>query len=292
MKTRRDFLKASSLAVAGGLVAPKLLMGNGLPGMKTKRIGLQLYSMRQMISSDGIQAVLEAVAKVGYQNLEAASYADGKIYGLDPVDFRKRVEDLGMVCTSAHLSHNWSEKNEKEVWDWWDQAIEAHHKGGFSYMVQPSMPVSDKSPISDLQTYCEYFSKVGERVSKSGMKFGYHNHTGEFRKIGNQLIYDYMLAHTDKKHMMFELDVYWCHEGGADPVAYLKQYADRIKLAHIKDEKEIGASGKMDFKPIFDQMNANKMKDWYVEIEAFTNGAIPGIMESLEYLEKATYVKG
>ena len=65
-----------------------------------------------------------------------------------------------------------------------------------------------------------------------------------------------------------------------------------FKLAHIKDEKEIGASGKMDFKSIFDQMNANKIKDWYVEVEEFTNNdAIGGLQQSYDYLKKARYVK-
>jgi len=62
------------------------------------------------------------------------------------------------------------------------------------------------------------------------------------------------------------MDVYWVMMGGGDPVAYLKNRPSQFKAIHIKDEKEIGASGKMDFKPIFDQMYANNVKDWYVEV--------------------------
>lgn len=46
------------------------------------------------------------------------------------------------------------------------------------------------------------------------------------------------------------MDVYWVQEGGGDPVAYLKNRPSQFKAVHIKDEKEIGASGKMNFKPI------------------------------------------
>ena len=66
------------------------------------------------------------------------------------------------------------------------------------------------------------------------------------------------------------MDVYWVQEGGGDPVAYLKNRPSQFKAVHIKDEKEIGASGKMNFKPIFDQMYANNIKDWYVEVEQYT----------------------
>lgn len=159
-------------------------------------------------------------------------------------------------------------------------------------MVQPSMGVNQNSPLDDLQMYCDYFSKVGSRTAKANIDFGFHNHAGEFKKIGDHVIYDYLLEHTDKAVMMFELDVYWCHVGGADPVEYLKKYPKQIKLTHIKDEKEIGASGMIDFKGIFKQMNANKMKDWYVEIEKYTNNdPLASAKESYEFLDNARYVK-
>jgi sugar phosphate isomerase/epimerase len=86
------------------------------------------------------------------------------------------------------------------------------------------------------------------------------------------------------------LDVYWCQEGGANPVDYLRKYGGQFKLTHIKDEKEIGASGKMDFKSIFKQMKADKIKDWYVEIEQYThNDALASAKESFEYLDKSGF---
>ncbi len=292
MKNRRDFLKQTSLIIAGGLIAPKVLSSEMMLPSAGKNIGLQLYSLRDMISKSGIQAVLEAVAKIGYRNLEAAGYGDGKLYGLEPADFKKRVDDLGMKFTSSHVGHNYSKATEAEVMAWWDKTIEAHHTAGAKYMVQASMPVNEKSKIEDLQLYCDYFSMVGERSSKAGIGFGYHNHTGEFKKIGENVILDYMLAHVNKKDVFFELDVYWCHEGGANPVEYLKKYAGQFRLTHIKDEKEIGASGKMDFKSIFEQMKADGIKDWYVEIEEYTNGdAVASAQQSFDYLNKAAYVK-
>ena len=292
MKNRRDFLKQSSLLIAGSLVTPQILSSNLFSPPSAKNIGLQLYSLRGMVNSSGIQAVLETVAAMGYKNLEAAGYNDGKIYGLDPKDFKKRVDDLGMKFTSAHLGQSYSKEKDKEVWEWWDQAIEAHHDAGAIYLVQPSMPVHENSPLDDLKLYCDYFSKVGAKTREAGMSFGYHNHSGEFKKIGDHVIYDFMLDNTDKKTMMFELDVYWCQVGGADPVKYLKKYPKQIRLTHIKDEKEIGASGMMDFKSIFKQMKANRIKDWYVEVERYTyNDPVASVRESFDYLNNASYVR-
>ncbi len=100
-----------------------------------------------------------------------------------------------------------------------------------------------------------------------------------------------MLAHTDADNVCFELDVYWCQVGGANPAEYLKKYKDQIILTHIKDEKEIGASGDMDFAAIFKQMNKNKIQDWYVEIEQYTNNdPLASAQESFDFLKRAKYV--
>jgi sugar phosphate isomerase/epimerase len=292
MQNRRDFLKKSSLIIAGGLMAPKFLSSSVIPDYAAKTMGIQLYSLRDLINKSGIQAALEAVAKIGYKNLETAGYGDGLIYGLAPADFKKRCDDLGMKATSAHLGRAYNKEKEAEVMKWWDQAIEAHQKVGAKYIVMASMPVNDKSKLEELQTYCDYFSAVGKKTAAAGIGFGYHNHTVEFKKIGDQVIYDYLLKNVNKQYVKLELDVYWCHEGGCDPVVYLKKYPDQIRLIHIKDAKEIGASGTMDFEAIFKQMNANKVTDWFVEIEQYTNNdPVASAQQSYDYLNKAKYVK-
>lgn len=289
MQNRRNFLKNASLLLAGGLVAPQLLSSCG---GSNKNIGLQLYSLRDMVKDSGIQAVLEAVAKMGYTNLETAGYDNGKIYNMAPAEFKKIVTDLGMKCTSAHLGQDYSKEKDAQVMGWWDQAIEAHNELGVKYMIQPWMSVSDATTLDDLKMYCDYFNTVGYKAAAASIAFGYHNHAFEFRKIDDQLIYDYLLTNVSKNHVLFELDVYWCKEGGYDPTEYLKKYADQIKVVHIKDAKEIGASGAIDFKPIFDQMNANNVKDWYVEVEQYTeNDPVASVKQSFDYLDKAQYVK-
>lgn len=292
MQNRRDFLKHTSLLVAGGLMAPQFLSSTVMPDGAAKTMGFQLYSLRDLVTKSGIQTALEAVAKIGYKNLETAGYSDGMIYGLAPADFKKRCDDLGMKCTSAHLGRAYNKEKEAEVMDWWAQAIEAHEKVGAKYIIQASMPVNNKSKLDELKTYCDYFSAVGEKTAAAGIGFGYHNHTSEFKKIGDQVIIDYMLNNVSKAHVCFELDVYWCQEGGANPVEYLKKYPKQFKLTHIKDAKEIGASGKMDFKAIFKQMNANKVTDWFVEIEEYTNNdAVASAQQSFDFLNRARYVK-
>jgi sugar phosphate isomerase/epimerase len=295
MHNRRDFFKQASLLLAGGMVAPQLFTSCGgkttAASSSGKTIGLQLYSLREMVKDEGIVKVLETVAKIGYKNLETADYNNGLIYGLAPSEFKKIVSDLGMKTTSAHLSQSYTKETEADVMAWWDRAIDAHNEIGVKYIVQPWMPVTEKSSIDDLKLYCDYFTSVGYKTAAASIAFGYHNHDFEFKKIGDQLIYDYLLDNVSSNHVFFELDVYWCIVGGGDPVAYLKERPSQFKAIHIKDEKEIGASGQIDFQPIFEQMKANNVKDWYVEVEEYTNNdPVASVQESFGFLSKAEYV--
>ncbi|MDR1981136.1 MAG: sugar phosphate isomerase/epimerase [Tannerellaceae bacterium] len=288
MQNRRNFLKQASLLLAGGVVMPQLL--SSCSG-SAKTIGLQLYSLRDLVKDSGIEAVLKTAAKIGYKNLETAGYDNGKIYGKSPAEFKKLVDDLGMKCTSAHLGQAFTKETEAEVMAWWDKAIEAHNELGVKYMVQPWLPVNDQTTLDDLKLYCDYFTTVGYKTAAASIAFGYHNHSFEFRKIDGQLIYDFLLDNVSPNHVFFQMDVYWVAEGGGDPVAYLKARPSQFKTIHIKDEKEIGASGKMNFQSIFEQMKANNIKDWYVEVEQYTNNdPVASAQESFDFLEKAAYV--
>lgn len=293
MQNRRDFLKNASLLLAGGIVAPQLIScaGNAAPAA-TKRIGLQLYSLREMVKDDGIQAVLEAVAKMGYTHVETAGYDDGKIYGLAPADFKTRLDDLGLKCTSAHLGPDYSKEKEAEIMAWWDKAVETYNQVGAKYLVKPSMPLNNETTADDLKMYCDYYNKIGYKAAAASMAFGYHNHDFEFKHtFDGKTGYDFLLDNVSDQHVFFQMDVYWVMMAGYDPAKYLKERPRQFKCIHIKDEMEIGASGKMNFQAIFEQMKANNVKDWYVEVENYTNNnPVESVKQSYDFLDKAEYV--
>lgn len=290
MQNRREFLKNASLLVAGGLLAHNF-SSCAQKAEASKNIGLQLYSLRDYVKDNGIQKTLELVSKMGYKNLEAAGYDNGKLYGVAPKELKKMIDDLGMRMTSSHTGQAFTKEKEGEVMAWWDKAIEAHNELGVKYIVQPWIPVNDQTTLDDIKMYCDYFNTVGYKTAAASIAFGYHNHDFEFRKIGDQVIYDYMLNNVSPNHVFFQADVYWIMKGGYNPVDYMKNHADQIKVLHIKDEKEIGASGEMDFQSIFEQAKANNIKDWYVEVERYTNNnPEESVQQSFDFLNKAPYV--
>ncbi|MDR3129793.1 MAG: sugar phosphate isomerase/epimerase [Tannerellaceae bacterium] len=292
MEKRRDFLKQAGLLAAGGLIAPRWLSScKGLKEHEGKYMGIQLYSLREMVAKEGIEAAMKLVSKTGFKHVETANYEEGMIYGFEPAEFRKRVHDLGMSCTSAHVGKMLEAGKEDEVMSWWVGAIEAHAEVGAAHLIFPWMPINAGTTGDDLKRYCDYFNEIGLLASQVGIAFGYHNHAFEFGMIEGERVFDFLMDHVNREVVQFELDVYWCQEGGGNPVQFLTERGDQINAIHIKDVQEIGRSEKMDFQPIFAQMKTNGIKNWYVEVEEFTdNDAVKGLKESYEFLEKADYV--
>ena len=289
MTNRRDFLRTSSLLVAGGLFGGQMLQASALQAKGKKAIGLQLYSLREAMKTD-VMGTLKSVADMGFTTIETANYADGKIYGMEPSEFKKVVKGLGMKMTSTHLGGpNYTKENHTEAMDWWKKALEDHLKAGVKFMVKPSMPIP--KTLDELKMWCDFYNAIGEVTSASKVQFGFHNHAREFEKIEGEIMYDYMLKHTDPKKVFFEMDVYWVMRGGYKAVDYMTQYPDRFPVLHIKDEKEIGESGQLDFKSIYEAAYKNGLKDSFVEVERYNFEPIVSVQKSYDFLKAASYVK-
>ena len=288
--------------LAAALIAVSCCQGTGTGSAAEgkKEIAVQLYSVRSLIGAFGNNAsdykpLLDTLAGMGYTAIEAASYSDGKLYGTDPAQFKADVEAAGLKVLSSHCNKYLSEKEIKsgdfsESLKWWDQCIAAHKAAGMEYLVMPYLGVP--STVKELQAYCDYFNQVGKKCKENGIKFGYHNHAHEFQKVeGKEVMYDYMLQHTDPELVFFEMDVYWTVIGKASPVDYFKKYPGRFKVLHIKDEREIGQSGMVGFDAIFKNAGTAGVENIVVEVERYSYDDVArSIRESIDYLEAAPFV--
>ena len=265
-----------------------------------KEIGLQLYSIRSVIGNPDLYAknheeAFKALAEMGYTAVEAASYNDGKLYGVDPAQYKADLEAAGLKSLSSHIGHNLSPEelasgNFEESMKWWDQAIAAHKAAGCKYIVTPSFRIPET--LEGLKTYCDYFNAIGKKCAENGIKYGYHNHSHEFNKIEDKVIYDFMLENTDPNYVFFEMDVYWACMGRAYPVEYFRKYPGRFTMLHIKDHLELGESGMVGFDAIFNNASTAGMKDYIVELEGYTNGDWKeSIKMCTDYLLKSDFVK-
>ena len=265
-----------------------------------KEMAIQMYSLRTLIGTPELFAknheyVLSRLVQMGFTGAELASYSNGKFYGMEPSEFRQVMDKAGLELISSHTTRLLSPAEMEsgdfsEALKWWDDCIAAHKAAGIPRLVMSmSRPLSTEK---ELQTMVNYLNAIGEKCNAAGIRFGYHSHSHEFRKVEDTTMMDYFISHTSPENVFFQMDVYWAVMAGVSPVEYMKKYRGRFELLHIKDKYEIGQSGMVGFDAIFNNFGVAGTKGYVVELEqASTPNILKGVRESALYLRNAAYVK-
>ena len=233
--------------------------------------GLALYTVRNDMGVDA-KATLKTVAEIGYQNVEAAGYKDGKYYDMTPEDFNAYLKELNLTPVSTHQS--------AITLDNADVMFADAKAAGFEYFVVPIPPMGMFKYYQETQSMgmeggaenlANILTTLGKKCHEAGMKLLYHNHDFEFKKDKDGVVViDYLLENTDPKYVNFQMDLYWVTKAGADPVAYFKKYPNRFKLWHVKDMDDQGrfapvGNGTIDFAKILENKELSGMQYYFVE---------------------------
>jgi sugar phosphate isomerase/epimerase len=301
MWTRRSFLQHSSLALAAMtcLQARAAQARAAQPrGPLGRPIGLQIYTVREAAAKD-LPGTLKAIADIGYGEIELAGVPTQPV-----AEMRKLLADCGLAVPSMH-------SNMRDLQAGAEQRIEYAHALGMQYLVCSFPWTADSRfaangsiaaglTLDDWKWNAEQLNRVGELARKAGVRCGYHNHNMEFRSYDGVVAFDELLRQTDPALVTIELDIGWVVTAGHDPVAYLRKYADRISLLHVKDVRkdlrvtrekveaqttEVG-SGKIDWKSLFAATSPEHIRHYFVEQENFERSPLEAVKISFEYLRK------
>ena len=193
------------------------------------RIGLQLYSVRQSLASDPWKALAE-IAQAGFTRLEAANHNarndPGVGFGVRAPELRNRLGELGLSIVGCHI-------NPLHL-DILPRALDYQAELGNTQIGCDIefYPYGDRDFVL---RRCETFNQVGELARERGMRFYYHNHFQEFQRLGDDYVYDLILANTDPSLVFLQIDTYWVYRGGQDPIEWMNRFPDRVILLHQKD---------------------------------------------------------
>jgi len=277
MTNRRQFIKTLTVAAAGA-VAMKSFAGNSLGNLHKAPVGLQLWTLRDTIQADTLNT-LKQVSKAGYALIEPYGF-DGSFYGIPAKEFRKMAEDLGLQITATHTGITAGNA---------DSIIEKANDAGLKYLVLPSAGDRPFASIEDYKQLAAEMNIIGAKAQKASLRFGYHNHSHEFKEIEGKILYEILLSETDPDLVCFELDLFWIVKGGYDPVNYFNNFPGRFALWHVKDMAETGestviGSGTIDLKKIFSQAKKSGMKYFFVEQEEYQSTPIQSIFDSYTFI--------
>ncbi|MEG0768112.1 MAG: sugar phosphate isomerase/epimerase, partial [Clostridia bacterium] len=69
----------------------------------------------------------------------------------------------------------------------------------------------------------------------AGIQLLYHNHDFEFVKLSEQYGLDFLYDCVPATYLQTELDTCWVNYAGENPAAYVRKYAGRCPVVHLKD---------------------------------------------------------
>jgi sugar phosphate isomerase/epimerase len=296
--TRREFLQSTSAALVCGsafLGGTKLHASPfGLP------VGLQLYSVRDLLPKD-YAGTLKQIAALGYGEVEAAGYFNHSVR-----EVRTALDAAGLRCPSAHYSYDDLSRD-------FDKIVDFNKQLGVNYIICSFPGIKDPSRLKDrkfstiVQSFtiddwrwnAAEFNRMGAKVKAAGMRFGYHNHTMEFRPQNGIVPFDELLRLTDPSLVTIELDCGWVMVGGGDAVDYLKRYPSRISMLHVKDFKKtdkpasvlepppaaVLGTGTADYHPIFAAARKANIKHYFVEQEEFDRPPMEALKIDADFMK-------
>jgi|SRR5690606_35319671 sugar phosphate isomerase/epimerase len=296
MASRKNFLKQSAFLAAGVLIAPSCMTGSTTSDTVTDEnapdtnIGLQLYSLREIIGQD-VPGVIGKVAAIGYKDVEGYGFSSANgFWGLSPQEFKALLDQNNLVSTSGH--YGIEEFIRTDSTTELQAIIDAAAVIGNEYVTVPYLS-EDLRSLESYKMIADKLNAAAELCKASGLKLGYHNHDFEFADLGDgQTAMKIFIENTDPALVQFELDLYWAVRSGNDPIALFNEFPGRFPLWHVKDvdkttptiNTEIG-SGSVDFKAIFAGAKQSGMKNFFVEQENFSMDPYESITQSYNYIK-------
>jgi sugar phosphate isomerase/epimerase len=219
MLTRRRFAALSAAVAGATLAAP--LKARASATRSGMEFGVQIFMVRDRLGPADLPATLRLIHSVGYATIETYPL----VYNRPAKELKALIEGIGLKAPSGHFDYDTLEEHV-------DYAAEL----GVEYMICPMIARPLWDSLDGFKQAAAHLNKAAAKARAAGLKFGYHPHNYEFRKLEGGRGFEVLMRELDPS-VKLELDVYWAIEAGEDPLALMRKYRDRLALIHIKDRK-------------------------------------------------------
>lgn len=221
--------------------------------MKQIPIAVQVYSVRQEAEAD-FAGTMKRLAQMGYDGVELAG-----LYGKTAEEIGTVLKENGLTAVSAHVP---VEEFEKDL----EGTLDTYAVLGCKWLAIPWLGEDRRFGAERYEETLKLIGEIAEDCKKRGIQLLYHNHDFEFQKTPEGVYHlDQLYLDVPADVLGTELDMCWVTVGGAEPCGYLKKYAGRCPLVHMKDFRR--ENGEVVLVPL---------GDGEVEVQAIAQTAIEG----------------
>jgi inosose dehydratase len=292
-----------ALAGAGAAVSPQ-----AIAGAAQARASSGIRFGYAAITWDGRdRQAIEEVAAVGFKGIQLRTSALPE-FGDKPAALKELLaaHGLTMVAFSSGGVRIDPEFEKADLETHTRHARFVRDVGGLYLQLTDTRPKRALVP-ADYRRLGQLMTEIGRRTADIGIPVAYHNHMNAIGERPEEV--DWVLEATDPRYVKVLLDIAHYQQGGGNPVAAVRKYADRILFLHIKDVQsplpgntgdpmrsyrfvELG-HGKVDVPAVLRALAEVRFKGWaIVELDSVPDKARTpreSAMIARQYLEKLGY---
>ncbi|WP_409468375.1 sugar phosphate isomerase/epimerase family protein [Streptomyces sp. HC307] len=249
--TAAALLGAAASPAAAATESASGTQGRGRPVLPPGRLGIQLYSLRDKVSTLGFAAVFAELERYGYDEVEFAGYTQGSAGSITLAQLKRLARNHGLNPIGSHVGYYSNDPNAYTFAQNLTKVLDDAEALGLKHIGTASGPFRYGSTVDAWKRAAEDFNAYGAAARARGMKFYQHNHSEEFSFASDQpnvRLYDVLLAETDPDLVYLEMDIFWAYSGQFrfskrpdgtpapfDPLDYVLKQPDRYPLFHVKD---------------------------------------------------------
>ncbi len=190
--------------------------------MKKLPVGYQMYSAREEAQKD-LKKICAALKGMGYDGVEFAGF-----YGHSAAEIKDILDETGLKAVSDHVS---AADMERDLFG----VIASHQAIGCRYIAIPSLGRDERPGEAGFAGMLRKLTRWGRVCREAGIQLLYHNHDFEFVDVCGIYGLDFLFEAVDPELLKTEIDVCWVRYAGVEPAGYLRKYAGRAPLVHMKD---------------------------------------------------------
>jgi sugar phosphate isomerase/epimerase len=250
--SRRSFLAATAAGAASlhaGLAAPGAWANGGGRLVPKKRIGIQLFTVRDLMAADA-PGTLARLAEIGYREVEVAG-----LVGRTPAQFRALLDANRLSAVGNHhfvgpaLEPLFGARPVDDILDE-AEALGQRYTGTAGITIPTGIVpgIGEPQTAARYRELAELANEWGAAAKARRMRFYIHTHYWEFGRDPQtgETLFQILLDETDPRLVWFELDIFWAVFGGIDPLPWIRRHQDRMPLFHVKDGVPNPAGGFFD----------------------------------------------
>jgi sugar phosphate isomerase/epimerase len=214
--------------------------------MTKGKIGVQMMMLKNKVEELGAYETMRKMSELGYRAVEVSQIP---MTAENVAEIKRASEDfdIKIAALSAAVEPMLPGMPGETLTSDFEKIVNDCKTLDCNFLRIGMLPLTAIGHKDKIMEFIGKAEEMAHRLAEHGIELYYHTHHIEFQKYDGEYLLDIIKNNTTK--LGFELDVHWIQRAGVNPAEFVKEYAGRISLLHLKDYR-IGQidTSQIDFK--------------------------------------------